>query len=61
MIKSIRVISLGMTRKGVKWLKKNIGGTLTSGGSKMKGQGMMKIKLRSLKQLKMKSPMRHKR
>ena len=52
---------MGLTGKGVKWLKKNVGGTLTSGGSKMKGQGMMKIKLRGLKKLKMKSPMRHRR
>jgi len=40
---------MGLYKKGKTWLKKNVGGTLTSGGSKMKGHGMIKIKMSPLK------------
>jgi len=54
---------MGMAGKGFKWLKRNVGGTLSGGGKGMRspGQGMLKIRMKALKMPKMRAPRRRRR
>lgn len=48
---------MGAFGKGVKWMRRNVGGTLSGGrGYKSSGGGMLKIKMRKMKMPKMKRP-----
>jgi len=55
---------MGLMGKGVHWLKKNVGTTMRgagSHGSRSSNMGMLKIKTRPMKKIKMRAPRRRRR